>query len=106
VPSAQGQTDGANSQASSESSNESDSVGIAAAVAVNVLVLANTAEILAGTTIDTDGAVTVDATADFNAITEARGDAFDISGGTGVGAAVGFTWADVDNIARVGPAPM
>ena len=62
----------------------------------------NSARIADNTALTASGAVTVDAQADYNALTEARGDAFDLSSDTGVGAAVGLAVVDASNTAAVG----
>ena len=62
----------------------------------------NTAVVADGVQLQAGGAVTVDAQADYNTITQALGDAIDVSKDTNVGAAVGHGAPQ----ARAGPVSM
>ncbi len=103
LPKANDSTSQANGQTSGQTGGNSGNVGIAAAIAVNWTVTTNSASIGAGAHVTgTSGLVKVSATNDSDAAAKATGIAFDMSGSTEIGAAVGLNVEDMTNTASVG----
>jgi hypothetical protein len=104
LPSADQETTDANSTASSESGAEGGGVGVAAAIAVNWVVMTNTARIAPNVTVNgTAGDVTVAALDHTDATAHSLGLALCDSGcDANVGAAVGLNVIDVTNTAEIG----
>ena len=114
VPTANSKVSSANSDSSTKagdatqtssgsSSTSSSSVGIAAAVAVNVVDIENEASIVSGADVDAGGAVTVSAGAEVDATAKALGSATSLGGSeaNNIAAAVGLNVATVENRAFV-----
>ncbi|WP_233151895.1 hypothetical protein, partial [Pelomonas sp. KK5] len=103
LPKSNDQVDSANTKTSGDTGgSKSEGTGVAAAIVVQVLVTDNTAAIANGVSLTAGGALTVDAQADYNTITQASGDAIDLQKKTNVGAAVGLAVVDASNVASVG----
>ena len=102
LPSADAEVGNASSIANSESGNGTSSVGVAAAVAVNVVNVSNTASIISGADIDTAGAVRVGAMAEVDATAKALGSSISLTNESiNVAAAVGLNVATVENRAII-----
>jgi len=109
LPSSSGGTNGsngangANGKASSESGSGGGGTGVAGAIAVNWVVMVNTARITASRTVTaTAGAVTVRALSHVDANARAMGSAIDLQNDTGVGAAIGLNVQDLTSTATIG----
>ncbi len=101
TPSASGQTSSASGSASGESGGGSSGVGVAAAVAVNVIVHDNIAQVTNGADIETTGEVKISAQAEVDGSAKALGTAVTLSDSNMIGAAVGVNVATVNNKALV-----
>ncbi|HKT57060.1 MAG TPA: hypothetical protein VJR25_09840, partial [Microbacterium sp.] len=103
TPSSNSETQSANSSSSGKSGQKGGGTGIAAAIAVNWVSAANTADIADGVTITaTGGEVDVTASDLTGSTTKATGIAADLNNNTSIGAAVSLDVQTMHNTAAIG----
>ncbi|MEQ1830523.1 MAG: hypothetical protein ABL921_31495, partial [Pirellula sp.] len=96
------ETTQANSSTQSQSNSQSQGLGVAASVGFNIFQVTNTTTIANNVDIVATGTVSISANGHFDAETKATGTAVSTEESDGVAAGVGFSYADVDNLASVG----